>query len=346
MTQLVNARARFFTRDPTRVAGARGNLAVERNRQFQMNEWTTGLHEMNVRFVQLRSFTGHQTGANHDARFAQVSKAPARNLRIWIFSGRYHAPNSCFDQGLCAWRGAPLMSMRLERNVGSTAPRLFARQFEGQRLCMLNLIVNIKALTDDLSATVDDNRADQRPGTNVANASHSEFESATHHALIKIILNFGAWSQLVEKAAHVLLGIENNEVIKFLANPCIADRQPQFFRDRYRDAAVLWKNPYLQPHNWSLWNAQFLSYGAEKAVLTIAGLPSRAAIMYKIQVQDDDNDASVWHDVKGADGHALTFSDEGQARAKLEELYPVLVKMERYAGPKRTRVIKILTDED
>ena len=68
--------------------------------------------------------------------------------------------------------------------------------------------------------------------------------------------------------------------------------------------------------------------------------------MYKIQVQDDENDASVWHDVKGADGHPLTFSDEGQARAKLEELYPVLVKMERYAGPKRTRVIKILTDED
>jgi hypothetical protein len=68
--------------------------------------------------------------------------------------------------------------------------------------------------------------------------------------------------------------------------------------------------------------------------------------MYKIQVQDNDNDASVWHDVKGLNGLPLTFSDEAEARAKLEALYPVLVKMERYAGPKRTRVIKILADDE
>ncbi len=46
--------------------------------------------------------------------------------------------------------------------------------------------------------------------------------------------------------------------------------------------------------------------------------------MFKLQVQDDDNDA----------------------RAKLAELYPVLAKMEQYAGPKRTRVIAIIVDED
>ena len=61
---------------------------------------------------------------------------------------------------------------------------------------------------------------------------------------------------------------------------------------------------------------------------------------YKLQVQDDDAKADVWHDVKSASGAALTFQDEGQARAKLEELYPLLVKLERFAsGPKRTRVI-------
>ena len=67
--------------------------------------------------------------------------------------------------------------------------------------------------------------------------------------------------------------------------------------------------------------------------------------MFKLQVQDDDKDASVWHDVKGDDGKVLTFVDRGQARAKLEELYPVLVKMEEYkADVKRTRVIAILDD--
>jgi hypothetical protein len=68
--------------------------------------------------------------------------------------------------------------------------------------------------------------------------------------------------------------------------------------------------------------------------------------MFKLQVQDDDDDARVWHDVKGPKGELLTFEKEADARARLEELFPVLVKMERYAGPKRTRVITIITDED
>jgi hypothetical protein len=69
--------------------------------------------------------------------------------------------------------------------------------------------------------------------------------------------------------------------------------------------------------------------------------------MFKLQVQDDDNDARVWHDVKSADGRLLTFDNEAEARAKLEELYPVLVKLERYsAGSKRTRVLNIIEDED
>lgn len=69
--------------------------------------------------------------------------------------------------------------------------------------------------------------------------------------------------------------------------------------------------------------------------------------MFKLQVQDDANDARVWHDVKGPDGALLTFDNEPDARSKLEELYPVLVKLERYsAGSKRTRVIAIITDDD
>ena len=69
--------------------------------------------------------------------------------------------------------------------------------------------------------------------------------------------------------------------------------------------------------------------------------------MYKLQVQDDETDARVWHDVTGSDGALLTFKQESEARAKLEQLYPVLVKMERYAADsKRTRVIAILQDDE
>jgi hypothetical protein len=68
--------------------------------------------------------------------------------------------------------------------------------------------------------------------------------------------------------------------------------------------------------------------------------------MFKMQVQDDANDPTSWHDVRGPDGSLLIFETEAEARARLESLYPVQVKMEKYAGPKTTRVISILEDED
>ena len=69
--------------------------------------------------------------------------------------------------------------------------------------------------------------------------------------------------------------------------------------------------------------------------------------MFKLQVQEDDNDPQAWHDVKGPDGQLLTFEKESAARAKLELLFPILVKMERYgADSKRTRVIIMFKDDE
>lgn len=66
--------------------------------------------------------------------------------------------------------------------------------------------------------------------------------------------------------------------------------------------------------------------------------------MFKIEVEDD---RGIWSDVRGRDGTVLTFENEGEARAKLRELYPVLVQMENYGGGKRTRVVRIFrTDEE
>ena len=65
--------------------------------------------------------------------------------------------------------------------------------------------------------------------------------------------------------------------------------------------------------------------------------------MFKIEVEDDKG---IWSDVFGIDGKLLTFATEGAARAELAARFPILVKMEKYAGGKRTRVIKILEDED
>ena len=64
---------------------------------------------------------------------------------------------------------------------------------------------------------------------------------------------------------------------------------------------------------------------------------------YKIEVQDE---TGIWSDVRGDDGAVLVYDDENKARAALAEKFPILVQMEKYAGGKRTRVIRIIEDED
>jgi len=64
---------------------------------------------------------------------------------------------------------------------------------------------------------------------------------------------------------------------------------------------------------------------------------------YKIEVQDE---TGIWSDVRGGDGAVLIYDEESAARAALAEKFPVLVQMEKYAGGKRTRVIRIIEDKD
>ena len=68
---------------------------------------------------------------------------------------------------------------------------------------------------------------------------------------------------------------------------------------------------------------------------------------FKLQVQEDETDPRLWHDVLDPRGRLYVFDKEAEARTKLEELFPVLVGLERYAaGPKRTRVIVIASDDE
>lgn len=66
-------------------------------------------------------------------------------------------------------------------------------------------------------------------------------------------------------------------------------------------------------------------------------------MLYKIEVQDE---RGLWHDVRGEDGAVLTFGSEEDARNALGERFPVLVQMEKYAGGKRTRVIRIFDENE
>lgn len=72
-------------------------------------------------------------------------------------------------------------------------------------------------------------------------------------------------------------------------------------------------------------------------------MPADLPQKFKIEFEAGNG---IWKDVRGADGNLLTFDSEDAARAKLSELYPIETQMERYGSAKRTRVIRILTDED
>lgn len=65
-------------------------------------------------------------------------------------------------------------------------------------------------------------------------------------------------------------------------------------------------------------------------------------MLFKIETEDGNG---IWSDVRGADGNILTFDSRDAARAKLAELFPVLVQMEQYAGGKRTRVVQIFRSD-
>ncbi|MEP6656149.1 MAG: hypothetical protein ABJC33_02885 [Betaproteobacteria bacterium] len=66
-------------------------------------------------------------------------------------------------------------------------------------------------------------------------------------------------------------------------------------------------------------------------------------MLYKIEVEDE---RGLWHDVRGDDGKVLVYGSTDEARVALAERFPVLVQMEKFAGGKRTRVIRIYEDEE
>jgi hypothetical protein len=65
--------------------------------------------------------------------------------------------------------------------------------------------------------------------------------------------------------------------------------------------------------------------------------------MFKIETE---NGFGIWTDVRDAKGNIVTFDKEDEARAKLMELFPVLVQMEKYGGGKRTRVVRVFRSDE
>src|SRR5205809_134954 len=137
-----------------------------------MNKRTARAHEMNVGFVQSRSFLGHQPNANIDACFTQMSKAASRNLWIRIFDWGNDAFDSRFDKHFSARRRAAMMCMRFKRDIGRCPlGRPTAGLFQRDCLRVLYSIVEIETLTNDFAALVNYDGSNQRAGTYLPNTA-------------------------------------------------------------------------------------------------------------------------------------------------------------------------------
>src|SRR2546425_2613408 len=121
-----------------------------------MNKRTALAHEMNVGFVQSRSFLDHQPNANIDAGFTQMSKAASRNFWIRIFDGRNDAFDSGFDKRFSARRRAAMMCVRFKRDISRCPLGPTAGMFQRDRLSMLFVVVEIETFTNDFTAVVND----------------------------------------------------------------------------------------------------------------------------------------------------------------------------------------------
>src|SRR6267378_3315133 len=115
MPEFMHARARLWTRNPLRLAGACCNFAVQRRRQLQMNERPPGGHEVQILFIQFPRFARQQADGHLNARGTQMRKTFAGHFWIWIFNRRYDSTDAGIYQGVSARRRAAMMGMRLKR---------------------------------------------------------------------------------------------------------------------------------------------------------------------------------------------------------------------------------------
>src|SRR5712672_644697 len=146
-----------------------------------MNEGPPGAHEMNVGFIQSRSFIRQQSDTNLHARFTEMIKSATRNFGVRIFYWRDDAFDSSVDERIRAGLCAAAMRVRFERNVCRSPARSVTRLFERDSLSMLYLIEEVKAFAGNFSRGIHDHCSHQRTGTNLSGASRCQLERASHH---------------------------------------------------------------------------------------------------------------------------------------------------------------------
>src|SRR6185503_9080339 len=135
---------------------------------------------MQVSLVDLRRFVSQQSCLDDYTRSAQVSKTFSGNFRVQVFDRRHHALDPGGDEGVSARRRTPVMRVRLERDVRRTTACFFPRDFERDRLGVLDGFKNVEAFTNDLTSRTDDDTTNQWPRTHLAHTPRRQIERTRH----------------------------------------------------------------------------------------------------------------------------------------------------------------------
>ena len=130
-------RARLLAGDPLRVAGAGGDLPVERHRRLEQHVRAAGAGVLAERLVEQPRAGGDLAVGDHDldALVAQDAQAAAGRLLGRVVGGDHHAGDAGLDDRVRAGRRLPVVAARLERDVHRRAARVGAAA-RGERLAL------------------------------------------------------------------------------------------------------------------------------------------------------------------------------------------------------------------
>ena len=166
-------------RDPLRIAGARGDLAVERLRELQRHERCTGGNVLDVRLIQTACLLAQNVTGCLDTSASKLLCTASGHDGIGVRHGVHHPRDASVDDQIRARRRPAVMRARLQRNIERRTLRRVAGRVQRDDLRMGTTRAFVEPASDH-SAVLNDDRADHRIGAGGTPPLLRKGQSLTH----------------------------------------------------------------------------------------------------------------------------------------------------------------------
>src|SRR5258706_10784257 len=115
-----------------------------------------------------------------------MCKPLSRDFRIRVLNWSNHANNAGLNQSIGARRCSTVVRMWFQRYVGDRTLSALTCLLEGIGFRMLDLLVNVKAFSDNLAFGSCYDTPDQRAGTYQSLSLIGQVQCAPHHLRVKL----------------------------------------------------------------------------------------------------------------------------------------------------------------